>query len=67
MCMIKQKILHPGDDFVLELFCESTGKPISIANNNGMYCSSRCDEADDIAAKTKRRDLINKVIDSVEW
>lgn len=67
MCMIKQDIRGRGEDFAVDFSCEKTGKPITIANDHGMYCVSMCGIKQDKAVKTQFKKKLDTMMEGIEW
>lgn len=67
MCMIKQDIRGRGQDFAVDFYCEKTAKPITIANEHGMYCVKLCGIKEDKAIKSVFRNKLDTILESIEW
>lgn len=50
-----------------DMICDITGKPITITNEHGMYCSEMCGEEADAQSASDSRKKVNSLIDSIEW
>lgn len=58
MCEIESREVEKGH---WEIVCKISGKPITISNDNGMYCEDMCDEDLDIAAGKDIEALLSSI------
>jgi tripartite-type tricarboxylate transporter receptor subunit TctC len=58
VCEIITKETSPGN---LIITCKKTGKPVTVSNENGMYCEDMCDEDKDIKANKVIKQFLQQI------
>jgi hypothetical protein len=64
MCDLQQKSDGNGG---ITITCKTTGKPVSITNDLGMYCEEECGKAECIKARDMGEALINAFTPKGPW